>query len=113
MSKKYQLTDLEETVLVTVRWEGCVKRAEIASRLCLTEREVRRAIASLNEKGYAVVSSGEGFIYATGADDLVDVKVAVRKLKAQAKSIMRRARPLERFIRQYEQPAIPGLIPSA
>ena len=66
-------------------------RRELASIHMYSEREIRRAIAELNDAGYPVVSVGSGFSLAKRASLVHQARL---RLLAEAEALVKRANRL-------------------
>jgi hypothetical protein len=74
--------------------ENAVTRAELVKMTGVSDREVRRIIAELNENGFPVCSiEGKPGGYYVGTPD--DVRDTAARLKAKSKALARRASGLE------------------
>lgn len=94
------LTKSADQILDTLsRMDRPVTRRDLASIHMFSEREVRRAVAELNEAGYPVVSVGSGFSLAKTSSL---VQGAANLLLAQASALVDRATRLEKLAKTLE-----------
>ena len=77
-----------------VQKRGPITRAELAKRLRVSERGLRRMIHDLNMAGVPIVSDGRGFCYATTGGQ---AKAGANRLMAQATEMIRRAAAIRKI----------------
>lgn len=80
------------------RWPH--NRSELAASCFTTERSVRRAINTLNELGWPIVSCGDGFYLAR---DAMDIYNAADRLMSEALCIIDRSRRLRKLAANIDQ----------
>lgn len=87
------------STLIAAEGKG-VKRDYLSKKAHISDRRLRQYIAELRDEGYII---GQSFNGGYSYDNLTDIRRAIMKERARAKTINKRIRNMERAIEHQNQ----------